>query len=678
MCFGLPWSKHGVFAWWRTHLTRKRRQPFSSAPASNSPSVSSAGNDEPQDTAQVELLNINDVHAFHHTVLEPNNSLWLPASPFESDSNHSSLGPPNAFSDRSIFLHFPLPDAALNEERLAVQGHATHHRFIVPFDIWYLVMEAIPTSPDNYNQTTEDLRTLLSCALTCREWRIHAEKILKRFKPSRKVVLRSGADLTALPRTTSYRRSITRLTLSPASLTDQGWVTAALLSIAPGLKCLKKLYLDNLNLRAQHPSFYRAWSLTCTAIRKSVSRTHPSKFVMCIKRIHSPSGSRLAHLLRHFKLCIGSSDSPSGHITDEAPQPSDEDFYDLTGYHFEVADQESLCSWPNITVSVQLNNDRDPPAWRNRLSRILGRYDSIYNHRLWDLEIYHPRVADGQVVTFDNKIFSTIMQRCPYLHSLTLSHGCGTPEGSAPWNTFTAYPQSLTLRRSGTLRQMAWLKSSSGASGAPENDYPILNFDTLNTLDLSRLLVLSHSAFETLVRLIQLPNITSLSLDSEVIRWMYDALPTCSSLKHVALTMWPVRSPKFWDVESGPRIFVKTPFLQSLKLELVLQDDWNLNGLDWICDNLADCVYTLHYDTIHIAFNLLSPLEEMRLFSAHSQWSRLELALLADNLGEITFEVLTKYPSQQFYHSFKAHLIQELPTLVRRSCFRFSGEDDEK
>ncbi|TCD67230.1 hypothetical protein EIP91_000359 [Steccherinum ochraceum] len=534
--------------------------------------------------------------------------------------------------------------------------------------------QAIPGSPENYDQTTQDIRTLVACALTCRAWRDLAQKVLKKLEPSCVVVLRSGADLAALPRTDSYRRSISDLIMDPASETDQGWVTAALLILMPKLDMSCSLRLYNINMQAQHPSFYRAWSLV------NASSPHPSPRIVVIGGIQNTSCDRIGHLFRHFDDVTVDFAKLEGMTIDSSPRSLDASPYDLADCRFTTSQSDctprssSRPRLPSVPIEVtfQIYSNRQ---WSGH-PRLAASLNSMFSRRPWRLDLIATIHFGNHSLNSSEDQFLSFLQHLPHLHALYLE--CATlapPEDPDLWSELPVRLQLLRISQCGmNLRRMAWLctimkfreldidslqeeqaqETSQLPNAASFNlRYSLSSLETLNSLILSAE-ILTQPDFCTFLRLFQPANVTSLNfqlemfLFNEVVFQALDTLLRCtgSSLKHM-----------------------------SLRLSGCGQEEFR-----WICANLADRPSTMA--RIDVRFDPHRSPEGKDVFLSPVDWSLLEPALMVDDLEDIvTFQTPQLYnwaePALN-YRRLKAHLTQFiLPTLYRQGRLRFSGEAED-
>ncbi|TCD67228.1 hypothetical protein EIP91_000357 [Steccherinum ochraceum] len=270
---------------------------------------------------------------------------------------------------------------------------------------------------------------------------------MARFKPSTEVVLRSRADFIALPRTDSYRNSIQELTISPTSLMDQGWVTAALRILGPKLVNLNVLELDNLDLDARHPDFYKIWLL----IRRQGRR-------LIVGRMFNISPSRMAYLLQGCDVDMHISNLESWPIHGSVYNSSLSSANNLRGCTFSMCHKELAAPSSTRPLVVKITLERPKVSEWHHLLHLVSALAAVYSHHLWDLRLMY-QDHSGEPTLYDHHFFSSLLQPLSSLHTLRLDTFSFSPPGHLDRGLgSTTHLQCLELfNASLDRRQVAWL-----------------------------------------------------------------------------------------------------------------------------------------------------------------------------------------------------------------------------
>ncbi|TCD62453.1 hypothetical protein EIP91_006880 [Steccherinum ochraceum] len=582
----------------------------------------------------------------------------------------------------------------------------------IPLDIWHLVMEAIPRSRSDYDQTL-DLRALVACALTCRSWRGVAQKVLNKLRPRTdgRVVLRSGADLALLPRTAAYRRSIRRLTISPISLTDQGWVTAVLLNLVPKLSDLEELRLDNLCLTARHPDFYKVWPLVY----------HPGTRLV-LGRIFNIPRSRLIRLLRGCDVDIR---PPYLHLSQLAPWNRQDiaddlstlrsaDDHNLSGFSFKR--RQAKFVGPSISdpllVKITLGFNK---TW-GRVIPFVDWLDFVCSHRHWDLTVSYQHTNDSALL--DHHFISSLIQRLPHLQTLRLDGIPFAPLAPNPGHRgapgVVVHLQELDLHNTSLdIHQAAWLwsvlkfrKLTIGGTGANIESRRVFDppgpiLEGMDTLILRQTDLRRNLSIRSLIRLSRPSNITSFTLERDGVplpdeesTLALEGLLRCisSSLEHITLSLKLSKivpnTYRSCGLQPQPAVntFSRYPRLQTLEIEFHVERLSNLlqEEFQWIRVSLANCRSRMR--RVDLKFDFRSYVRKAhRLPLFLLDWQSLEPALLGENIEHATLHVklsstvLGPSDLKKARVELQAHLESSLPTLHGRGCLRLSvqGGDEQ-
>ncbi|TCD67226.1 hypothetical protein EIP91_000355 [Steccherinum ochraceum] len=576
----------------------------------------------------------------------------------------------------------------------------------IPVDIWSAIFEAIPGATALYAQTTQAIQSLVACCLTCRAWRAPSTKVLKKFKPQSQVILRTKADLAALPLTRSYCSIITSLRICPSSLTDQGWITAALLRILlRSTAKITSIHLENVNLAAQHPDFFKAWSLV---------HRRKTRLSITVGRIFNARYTHLVYLFRsydvHFSSCPAVAVEDSTRMN-TVPTTWDARHYNFGGCQFRFCCPRH-CDGTPFFHRVQLDDQ-----WR-----CLGPLLALHPHLGQNIQELRFSAMDSEMnpyITFDHDLFVPLLHNLSSLHKLTIDNGrVVPPEDISLWPRKSAGGKHIhTLVLEGptliTQRGMAWLctvltfptliltgvsnTTRTSSSDPDQSDtFPIPRLNALNTLTITDPNVWRRSGSGLRLATLHNPtNITSFSLQLPLTR-LHELQPelnallrsTGERLRHLGLTVESrIRT---GQLEGRPRddplpeevkamvdsfsVIALCPHLDTLSFSLKIPGETLKQeaASQWLYTNLADCPSTLRRLDLKLAVYDVNSADSL-VFSL--DWARVEDLLLSlENLECVVLHFTPEWGGTvaRNQEQLQAFVVEKLPTLHRRGVLRFS------